>query len=96
MAAFDPDVARQFSQPARAETTPERETETSQHYSENDEQFPDLRHFRNVAPKPGQINLTGRSTVAEATYSSRRGGSIDEVDLREEVLPSPFPKRPFA
>ncbi len=88
MPALDADIARQAPDPAGAKPAPKSEPEKDEEASQKDQHLSDFGHFRNVAPKPGQINLTGQLTAAEALYSGRRGGVMDEVDLREVVLKS--------
>jgi hypothetical protein len=44
VAAFDPDIAREASEPVRAETAPEREPEKEDDSAQNDEQFSEFLH----------------------------------------------------
>jgi hypothetical protein len=49
VAAFDPDIARQTSEPAGADPAPKQEAKNNDNGSEDDEKFSDLRHAEILA-----------------------------------------------
>jgi len=52
--AFDPDIARQTTEPPHPESTPECHTEQGDDDPENNQHFPNLRHAMVICRLSGQ------------------------------------------
>ena len=79
VAAFDADIARQTSEPARANAGPEQEAKHNDHGSEDDEKFPQLRHAEILAREHSRRETTKVANAEPAMRFNGNGGAISRL-----------------